>query len=255
MYYIFDGTYAGFLCCIFEGFERKERHIIPVTQEDYLPGLFQERRTITTNLIYSKRVTRGLCNHLDQSENLDFFRAFLSEDRQAWVATFNVIWKLFTSGKQVLSNYGDEDVLYFHQTLKKVSRESHRMKAFIRFQKSEDGMFFSVIEPDFNVLPLIADFFRKRYADQSWVIYDVKRAYGFMYNLHGISEVQLTMAEKDSMMAQHELVALDEREVLFQRLWKQYYKSTNIALRRNMKLHLQHVPKRYWKYLTEKEVI
>ena len=33
---------------------------------------------------------------------------------------------------------------------------------------------------------------------------------------------------------------------------KNYFKSTNIVARKNTKLHTQHVPKRYWKYLTEK---
>ena len=47
-------------------------------------------------------------------------------------------------------------------------------------------------------------------------------------------------------------ITLDAQEALYDQLWKDYFKSTNIVERRNIKLHLQHVPKRYWKYLTEK---
>ncbi|MGB1209996.1 MAG: DUF4130 domain-containing protein, partial [Lacinutrix venerupis] len=46
-----------------------------------------------------------------------------------------------------------------------------------------------------------------------------------------------------------------DSELEFQQLWKDYFKSTNIKSRKNMKLHIQHVPKRYWKYLSEKSPI
>ncbi|MGY0039832.1 DUF4130 domain-containing protein [Pedobacter sp. NJ-S-72] len=46
---------------------------------------------------------------------------------------------------------------------------------------------------------------------------------------------------------------LSEKEGFYAVLWKDYFKSTNIAARKNTKLHIQHVPKRYWKYLTEKQ--
>lgn len=32
-----------------------------------------------------------------------------------------------------------------------------------------------------------------------------------------------------------------------------HFKSTNITERKNTKLHVQHIPKRYWRYLTEKQ--
>jgi probable DNA metabolism protein len=47
----------------------------------------------------------------------------------------------------------------------------------------------------------------------------------------------------------------DEKEELYQHLWQQYFKSVNIVSRKNTKLHIQHMPKRYWKYLTEKQAL
>ena len=44
----------------------------------------------------------------------------------------------------------------------------------------------------------------------------------------------------------------DDKEELYQKLWQQYFSSVNIAARKNMKLHIQHMPKRYWKHLVEK---
>lgn len=251
VYYVYDESYTGFLTCVFERFERKEQHVIPVTSESQAFSFFDERYEVITDIEKAKRVVKGLHKKLNRQQVYDFYRVFLSEDKKALQAAFELICQVFERGSDILQNYGDEKVLYFAQTLKKVSRERHRMKAFIRFQKSNDGMFCAIIDPDFNVLPLISDFFRKRYADQRWLIYDVKRSYGLLYDINYVSEVQLTPVEKRSLPVNN-IIELDEEEAHFQRLWQQYYKSTNIEARRNMKLHLQYVPKRYWKYLIEK---
>jgi probable DNA metabolism protein len=57
------------------------------------------------------------------------------------------------------------------------------MTAFVRFEKMQDGVFFAKIDPDFNVLPLIRKHFKDRYQDQKWMIYDLRRNYGILYDL------------------------------------------------------------------------
>src|SRR5690606_29417196 len=239
MIYIFDGTYNGFLCCVFECFERKDTDVRLLAEgEDVLQSdMFSPSTTIITDAIKAKRVLSGLQKLVGWSVAMDFFRVFLSEDLKAWTAAFTIIRKLFSGEKNILKNYGDDDMLYFAQTLKKVSRERHRMKAFVRFSKSSDGLFVAVIEPDFNVLPLIADFFKKRYADQQWLIYDVKREYGLLYDKLNVLEVNLSPEERQ-MLTKDTVITLDMKDEHFQNLWKRYYQSTNIEARKNMKLHL-----------------
>ncbi|MBD1434803.1 TIGR03915 family putative DNA repair protein [Sphingobacterium sp. DN00404] len=253
MYYLFDGTYLGFLSCVFESFERKEAIIVPITPEDHQIDFFKDRRIIVTDKGKALRVQKGLQERVGKVEAMDFYRAFLSEDRKAWLASFFILRQIFIGRADIRQHYGNDHVLYFSQILKKVSRERHRMKAFIRFSKSSDGLFFALVEPDFNVLPLISDFFRKRYADMPWLIYDIKRKYGLLFDKRQVGEVQLSSEEVQGATTPAIAIALDERDQLFQRLWKQYYTSTNIEARKNMKLHLQHVPRRYWKYLVEKK--
>jgi probable DNA metabolism protein len=255
MNYIFDGSYNGFLTCVFESFEFKDKDIqlLVEGQDATQTSMFAESKTVITDLVKAKRVQTGLEKHLGKSVSKDFFRAFLSEDSKAWEASFYIICQIFSGKTSILQNFGDSKVLYFTQTLKKVSRERHRMKAFIRFSKSSDGLFYAVIEPDFNVLPLISSFFKNRYTDQDWLIYDVKRKYGLLYNKQSIVEVNLSLEEKTALTTDT-VITLDEKDLHFQNLWKSYFKSTNIEARRNMKLHLQFVPRRYWKYLVEKQL-
>ncbi|RZK18389.1 MAG: DUF4130 domain-containing protein, partial [Pedobacter sp.] len=127
------------------------------------------------------------------------------------------------------------------------------MEAFIRFQKTGDGMFYASIDPDFNVLPLISNHFKNRYADQEWIIYDLKRKYGLHYNLKTVEEITIDFTSTVNQKTPASIF-MDEKEELYSLLWKDYFKSANIVARKNTKLHVKHVPKRYWKYLTEKQL-
>jgi len=138
---------------------------------------------------------------------------------------------------------------------KKVEREKHRMKAFIRFEKSEDGMYFARIAPDFNVIPLIITFFKDRYADQPWIIYDQKRLCGVLYDTDQVHHIRKLPEDLSEHMLPDKPLQMDEDETLYATLWRDYFKSTNIEARKNPKLHRQHVPKRYWHLLTEKKII
>lgn len=253
MNYLFDGSYQGFLTCVFEYFESKEQLIpnVLMDQQAAQIDIFAASKNIITDIDKATRVQKGLQNKVGKKNAQNFLRGFLSEDPQAFQAMFRLIIKIFKGHPEIIHNYGHADTLYFAQTLKKVSRERHRMKAFVRFSKSSDGLYFAIIEPDFNVLPLISSFFKNRYADQPWLIYDVKRKYGLLYDTVIVQEVELSKEEK-SALTQNSVITLDEKDEYFQHLWKQYYHSTNIEARRNMKLHIKHVPKRYWKYLVEK---
>ncbi len=253
MHYIFDGSYTGYLCCIFEAFERKEFHAVPITESLMESTLFPEYRTINTDPLKYNRVLSAMEKVVERKNLNLFYHNFLSDSPVEWLNAFQLIIELFKMKKLDLRNFGDPSILRLHQTLKKVSRERHRMKAFIRFVKSDDGLYTAVVEPDFNVLPLIVEFFKNRFADQDWLIYDLRRNYGFHYSANEINEVSGNI--KDTIPNPYELeLNIDPKELEYQHLWSTYFKSTNIEARKNLKLHLRHVPKRYWKYLVEKKV-
>ena len=84
------------------------------------------------------------------------------------------------------------------------------------------------------------------------MVYDLKRKYGYYYDLHTV--VEITLSDDEHLLSgklDDALMAEDEK--LFQELWKGYFKSMTIKERINPKLHRQHMPKRFWKYLTEKQ--
>lgn len=252
MIYVFDGSLEGLLCAIFERFERKADQVILKTAQLYQPDVFSDVLHVHNDQAKAERVWKALLNKLPKDWVRKFYCTFLSESADAYSSLFEFACYIFLNPAGAARNYGNEHILAVSKTAVKVEREKHRMEAFIRFQHLSDGVFYCGIDPDFNVLPLIIKHFRDRYADQKWIIYDIKRHYGIFYDLEKTEEIFIDTTQGKTLANQAES-RLSEPEALYATLWKDYFHSTNIESRKNTKLHVKHVPKRYWKYLTEKQ--
>jgi probable DNA metabolism protein len=250
--YVFDGSLEGLLCAVFEWFERKPGQVKLITEAAFRPDAFSSVLHIYNEEKKADRVWKGLQTRLPKDWVRRFYCTYLSEMDTAYTALFGFSCYIFSNAPGSEKNYGNPFVLELSQTAVKVEREKHRMEAFIRFQHTADGIFYCGIDPDFNVLPLILNHFKNRYADQKWIIYDIKRQYGLFYNLEKVEEIKMDFnAHKNRLRLS--VPSLSDKEGLYAALWKDYFKSANIPARKNTKLHVQHVPKRYWKYLTEKQ--
>ncbi len=182
--------------------------------------------------------------------------SWLSEERALNQPVFNMICKVFRQQRDISHNASDDDVLAVRNTCRRVLHEALRMKQFIRFQKAKDGTYLAVVSPDHNVLPLITDHFSDRFNDQPWLIYDAKRHYG--YNYDGESVIRITFENEaevpfDLLNGNMDADILSEDDQLFQELWRTYFKAICIKERLNPKKQLSDMPRRYWKYITEKK--
>jgi len=247
---IFDGSFPGLLTAVFEAYERRTGEATVSTTDTYQPGLLGESFTVTTVETKARRVWRGLSRTIDRQWLNNVYAAFLAEQPTGNQHLFALIRMIFDRGGETVNNYGNPHVLQVSSWARKVHRERHRMEAFVRFQQLADGLFYAAVKPDFNVLPLIAGHFKNRYADQRWMIYDSARAYGLYYDGAAVSEVQWSEIPPDhDHRPPEEVLAGNEQQ--FQQLWKAYFTHASIPARKNPKLQIRHVPKRYWPFLTE----
>lgn len=249
--FIYDGSFNGFLTAVFSGFEQRLGSVD--IQKDRLVqnGLFSETEIIFTNVTTAKRVWNGIKSKSSNAIRNIYF-SFLSGEEGLEPLLYQYIHKLMGSKQSMEKNFSDTAILKINQIAQKVNREKHRMEAFVRFQLTKDGIYFANIEPDYDVLPLISRHFKNRYADQEWIIYDLKRKYGLYYDLNGVEIITMDLSQElvNGIGKSH---LLTDGEYDYQNLWNNYFNSTNIKSRINKKLHTQHVPKRYWKYLSEKK--
>lgn len=250
---VYDGSFEGFLSAVFDVYEYKLSDVRLVPEYRHQPSMFAAPHFVANDVKHSDRVWKGLEKKLTKAAQEQVYRSFLSELDGIENILLQYIQYAFASPIFMEEDYSNDAVLTIFQTAKKVWREKHRMEAFVRFQKTADGLYYGIIEPDYNVLPLIASHFTTRYADQRWMIYDAQRKYGMYYDLDTVITIQIQFSEE---MAGGKGVAsvYDEGEEFYQQLWQQYFKSVNIPARKNTKLHIQHMPRRYWKYMTEKHI-
>lgn len=255
-HYCFDGTMTGLLSCVFRAFEFKEFDVKVTANPQAQNGLFDDFIHVASNESQGQRVWQGLKQKISSSSLKAFYYAFLSEKEQAFQNLFDFAVYVFQNQRPVDKDYGHHAVIGMSQWCKQVGREKHRMEAFVRFKKAKDGLFLSLVKPDFNVLPIISRHFKERYQDQRWLIYDEQRQYGIYYDLDDVHQIEMNAEIVDPQIrighSQSFSIELDDEEVLYDQLWKDYFKSVNIQARQNMKLHIQYVPKRYWRYMNEK---
>lgn len=247
---LYDGSFDGLLTAVFEVFEYRYKDVEIFSKEKfYQENIFAEIHEVITQSDKSERVFNKLEQNIGRSGIHQLLKVFLSEDPSLEQLILSAIKQSIRHPTEnILQNYADDDILAISKICKSVDRERHRMTAFVRFEKMQDNVFFAKIDPDFNVLPLIRKHFKDRYQDQKWMIYDLRRNYGILYDLE---TCDFFYPEEKLDLSQYQQ-QFHEEENQYQKLWQRYFTKTNIVERKNLKLHIQHVPRRYWKYLTEK---
>ncbi|WKN41542.1 TIGR03915 family putative DNA repair protein [Tunicatimonas pelagia] len=247
MVYTYDGSFEGLLSVVFESYRLGA--VEEISEESaFQPGLFGEPIFVPTNPEHNQRVKKKLIQQCGSDVVTILYHIFLSEQLQVEMLIYRFVKLAVSSSGNVLNNFREPIILQVHRIKKQIHREVHRMHAFVRFQQTQEGLYAALINPDFNVLPLLPPHFTQRYPAFRWLIYDTKRRYGLYYEPYTARFITL-----DS--SQHQLAPqlLTNAEKEYQQLWRTYFQHVNIPERRNDKLHLQHVPRRYWQFLVEKQ--
>ena len=253
--FVFDNTFEGLLTSVFEAYSRRVFPDALFPEGEPLPLFHDEVFTVITEEEKAKRVWRGLQKKLSSGALSCLAQCWLAEEAETPMLLFRYIRKAIDAPRSIETNFADPDVLEFSRMWKRVDWERLRMLQFIRFQKAADGTFFAAVEPEKNALPLAIDHFKDRFADQPWLIYDIKRTYGFYYDLKEVRQVTFDEGSREGHLVTGMLdeSLMDKDEKLFQQLWKTYFKAICIKERLNPRKHKQDMPVRYWKYLTEKQ--
>ena len=251
--FVFDNTFEGLLTSVFEAYSRRVFPDALFPEGEPLPLFHDEVFTVITEEEKAKRVWRGLQKKLSSGALSCLAQCWLAEEAETPMLLFRYIRKAVDAPRSIETNFADPDVLEFSRMWKRVDWERLRMLQFIRFQKAADGTFFAAVEPEKNALPLAIDHFKDRFADQPWLIYDIKRAYGFYYDLKEVRQVTFEEGSREGHLVTGMLdeSLMDKDEKLFQQLWKTYFKAICIKERLNPRKHKQDMPVRYWKHMTE----
>ena len=150
---IYDGTFEGFLTTIFEIYNRKITPIDIICKRERQIYLFSEELVIVTDDKQSDRVWNGIKRIVARDGMLMIYHAFLSQENQIELKLYHLIMEIFKTKQDATCNMSNMNTFDILQAKRRVTKEAQRMLMFVRFQRTADDLYFSVIDPMYDVLP------------------------------------------------------------------------------------------------------
>ncbi len=242
MKYTYDGSLEGLFTIIFEQYKFLEQANISIknNQLDFL----NDDIFVQTDTEKFTRVKKSLIKNFGYAFYTRINLVYLSEDHEKSAIIAKTVKNMYKYGYNYL-NSSDIIAAKFNRLCKFSSREIHSYKGLLRFKEIQEGFLFAEFEPKNDILQAISYHFIRRLTNEKFVIYDKTRSKCSIYSDHKLNfyDVQ-KMFTKESLS-----------EKFFEDCWIEFYNSVGISERKNPKLMQNNMPKRYWKYLPEKQNI
>ena len=176
-------------------------------------------------------------------------------DDERWALLYELIWRMESGERHLLELHGDRQVLQLHALARAVSRDIHKMKAFVRFRAVPDGdapagseeaepRYVAWFEPEHFIVEQVSGFFRRRFGGMRWSILTPDRCMHWDGDERG--QVWFTPGVDR---------AAAPPEDAFEDAWRLYYRSIFNPARLKVRAMLSEMPQKYWKNLPEAQVI
>ncbi len=233
--YLYDGSFEGLATAVYEGYYSKVKPNVIISQDHYIPTFFDEKINIFTDRIKADKVLMAIRQKLGEEVFQRVLYAFFSEDANVGTIIYRFIRVAFKLGPKVIDYRAHEDVGPMLDLYRKVARESHSLLGLIRFVELENGILYSQFEGTYNVLSILGSHFFNRLSGEQWILHDLKRAHAVFCNGQ-----EWVLREADIPTD----VPLHKKELLFQNLWKTYFKHIAIKERSNPDLQRNFMPKK-----------
>jgi len=240
---IYDGTFEGYLTAVFDGFYSRCKEVEIISEENYAASLFDAQTTETDNE-KSSRVFDAICNKLSQNTAEVVYKAWLYRKDGIETDIFKFLKFAFSQGRDVTQMLQNPRVKRVVGAANTVGTQAHKFLGLLRFNKI-GSIYVADFEPDYDILPIIAQHFVDRFRVLPFAIRDLKH---MRVLIHEGGEDPHTVFAKLEEAEKF----VDESDD-FEELWKGYYKSMTIKERinPNYKLRQQFMPKKFWNNICE----
>ena len=164
-------------------------------------------------------------------------------DGQRHGLLYRLLWRIVHGEPHLLTTPTDGDVRRAMQLAQDVRRDSHKMKAFVRFREvpGQADHFIAWFEPGHHILQRVAPFFARRFAGMHWAI---------------LTPDESARWDRETLSFGPGGVPADApAEGAGEDLWRTYYAHIFNPARLNPRMMRQEMPQRYWKHLPEAQLL
>jgi probable DNA metabolism protein len=167
-----------------------------------------------------------------------------SRDEGRWSLLYRILFRLKHETPHLLKIASDDDVQRAHVLMKSVTRDIHKMHAFVRFKHvTTEGqdIYMAWHRPEHLIVEEATPFFVRRFGDKNWCIFTPDRTATW-------DGQELKFSEG---ISQHLFPHKDD----FDELWKSYYSSIFNPARLKIKAMKTEMSPKYWGSLPEAALI
>jgi len=168
----------------------------------------------------------------------------LHRDPNRWALLYHILYRLTHGERNLLKIDIDDDVRQLRVFEKAVSRDMHKMKAFVRFRRvgdSDPEHYVAWHRPDHHILRALAPWFAERFGSMHWSILTPDES------VHWDTQ-KLTYGPGVPPSQAPEGDELED-------LWRDYYASVFNPARVKVKAMKAEMPVRHWATLPEAQII
>ena len=238
--YCYDGSFAGFLCCIYHSYFYHEIPACFSTPDDLRLSLWPQRE-VANDRAQAGRVYRSLAEKISPGARALVARGFLTCLPERELHLWRLIRLGYRQGARLMSDLTANEVCIVRQAVHHLEHEAHLLKGFVRFSDQE-GVLVSQISPKNRVLPLLQPHFCSRYPGEAFIIHDRTHRQALFHRQGQWAIVPLEAFQ---------IGAPGEDERAWRGLWRRFYDTIAIEGRYNPKCRMTQMPKRYWENMTE----
>ena len=248
--YVCNDTITGIFSGIYDAWKTKlgQEQLGLVLKGCMEQELFCEYIEVMENEKKAVAVENLIKKHLGYEAYWEIYHAVLSNEQDKGDAILGTMLeaRMVKDSKRIMQHLTHPKVRRVFEISRKVSNEAHYYKEIVRFRELENGVLFSKIEPQNQILTCLGEHFSNRFPLENWMIYDQTH---HMFLVHPQNQHWVLVVNED---VNDEIVKkVSVREKQYVDLWKNFFGSIAIEDRKNEQRQRQHLPLRYRKDVTE----
>ena len=238
--YTYDGSFGGFLCCVYESIYAGELPFAIQREADAQPTLMQVR-FVSTDPVKAERVRASIPSKISARALELVITVFCSCLAMKELRILEFLLQGYKEGGKLCYKLGDAVLAPLLKAEKRLLSEAHLLRGFVRFA-DVGGALVATITPKNDVLPFIARHFVGRYPQEQFMIFDKTNKTALIYQNGKAELIQVDHVDFPDV---------SENEARYQALWKRFYNTISIESRENPRCRMTHMPKRYWENMLE----
>lgn len=248
--FLCEDNLTGILTGVYDAWDSRLGHqnVRLSTALDGDMELFCEYERVEPDIEKAGKVLKTVRRRLGEAaaEMIGYAAAYPHERKADAIYRMIVIGLRLPDGREVVRMLTQPDVELVFELRRKVWRLADHYMGFVRFRELKNGALLSEIDPDADLLALLAPHFADRLPLERWIIYDRRRRKAA---LHPGGRDWFLLEEVDG----EGLKALQDSgaEARFQALWRTFHRTIGIEARTNGKLQKSMMPLKYRAFMTE----